>query len=242
MKKQIQLMVGLTFTLSLSGLFLQSVKAETATEQETSTQFELKGMILPSGSGGEEGPDGGTTVPVDLDSQFGFLFKPKKFDFGTIASLELGQPIKNQKVINGNGAVGIGDTRGTHAGWTLTAQATPLEATALNGNKVNLIGTITMDAAVKSVSYNPQSSPSYQLEAVKDEPQQPSLVGSTLSLLMGGAETAIMTADAGKGEGMWGAELSNISLSAQGSQTGSLVAGDYGGTIVWKLNATPSQN
>lgn len=67
-----------------------------------------------------------------------------------------------------------------------------------------------------------------------------SLIG--LFLLPVKAETVIMTADAGKGEDMWGAELSNISLSAQGGQTGSLVADNYEGTIVWKLSATPSQN
>ncbi|EMF0060681.1 WxL domain-containing protein [Enterococcus hirae] len=240
MKKKITVATLCLMGAGLCLAYAGKAHAASVSDQETDTQITLQGATLPPTPGGSgDGPGGGDTPPISPDTQFGFLFKPHSFDFGNVASFQLGQPLK-QKASAG-GSVGIGDTRDQAPGWALSVKASPLTMTK-DGVTTTLTGTISMTPTVKYVTYNENGDSKYTLG---DVPEAQSKVAptapSSVALTTGGASQPVMNAKAGQGSNMWAAELSNVSLSATGNQTGNLSAGTYSGTLTWSLSDTPQQ-
>lgn len=232
-----------TLCLMGAGLGLTHVGkayASNALEQNTPTQLVLQGTTLPTTPGGSgDGPGGGDTTPVAPDTQFGFLFKPHSFDFGTVTNFQLGQPL-NQTA--SGGSVGIGDTRDQAPGWALSVKAGPLTMTK-GDVTTSLSGTISMTPTVKYVTYNENGVSKYTLGDVPEAQSKvaPTVASSSVALKTGGASQPVMNAKVGQGSGMWAAELSNVLLSATGNQTGNLSAGTYSGSLTWSLSDTPQQ-
>ena len=197
------------------------------TLQTTPVQLTVGGTTLPSGT--PKSPSGTTDNPLPSNTQFGLLFVPSTFDFGsTPENFMLGNTLTMP--ISGDHYVGVGDTRDTKPGWQLTAQASALK----NGDNT-LTGTISMKVGVKSVSFDGGS---YSISGdPTSDAQAPQISQSNVQLTAGGDATAVLNAKAGTGQGMWAADLSAIQLSA--TQTSQLTKGSYTGTITWNLGNAP---
>ncbi|EMF0060676.1 WxL domain-containing protein [Enterococcus hirae] len=180
-------------------------------------------------------PEGTTYNPEATGKTCGILFKPTQFNFGTIKNFTKGSPLK--ETMAQTTSIGIGDTRQGQLGWSLTAQASVLTRQSKAGEALNLAGKLSMTSTIKSVTYDPSTSPQYQLGASSDSsgPTGP----SEIDLVLGGAAQTVMNAPQGHGYGLWGSELSQITLSAEGSQTGQLLPGAYQGQVKWNLELTP---
>ncbi|EMF0060679.1 WxL domain-containing protein [Enterococcus hirae] len=209
-----------------------------STNTETDVQLHISQITLPSVSSEGTGPDGSSTVPISEGTSFGILFKPTQFNFGTIKDFTKGSPLKETTAQTTS--IGIGDTRQGQLGWRLTAQASVLTRQSKAGEALDLAGKLSMTSTIKSVTYNPANSPQYQLGASSSDSSAP-IGPSQIDLVLGGAAQTVMNAPQGHGYGLWGSELSQISLSAEGSQTGQLLPGAYQGQVIWNLSSTPSE-
>lgn len=239
--KRFYLKIGVSTAILLSaGLFgnTTAFAAEeiTATTGNTPVNFEINSMNLPSNPTGT--PTGGPTVPAGTNpgtipegSQFGLLFIPENFDFGKVDGFKQGMPITPN--LKSNQTIGVGDTRKDSPGWQLTAKATMLE----NSKDNNILeGNISMDTAVKHVSFNGKN---YLIDSIiptYTQEQTPTTTGN-VNLKLGGDATSIMDAAKGKGTGLWATDMSNVKLNPI---TNNLTQGQYSGKITWNLLNAPT--
>ena len=231
------LKLSTAFLLGTSGLGLGTdvlATEVTSTTATTPAQLTIETPDLPVNPGDQPIPDipGGHTTPIPEGTQFGLLFVPTSFNFGSSGKdFSLGGTITKQ--LTQDQYVGVGDTRQDAPGWTLTAQAS-----TLSHDTTSLPGTISMNTAVKHVSYTQDN---YQLDATIPEQltsQAPQTSGKT-SLTLGGGSQEIMSAKSGTGTGMWAVDLSTVTLAVT-APGNSQAVGDYAGTITWDLGNAPT--
>jgi len=193
---------------------------------------------LPDGNGDSNTVDPDPTRP---NSNFDLLFVPREYDFGKLTiSDDLTKPIfnKTDEGLNGHAEnVGVGDVRGTKAGWHVTAKSTGMK---LGDESVE--GSIATSAInLYPLVYNTATKTyDYQDANLADPATKPEIVNkTTFSITLGGDATLLANATAGKGQGLWQFTMFNTSLNIT-TPANNIKAGAYTGNITWNLVAGPS--
>lgn len=228
MKKK--LLASLLVGSAVVGASLAPLSAQATTTGKTPVTVGFEGGTLPE----QDNNDGSTTAPEPgtPNTDFDILAIPKAISVG---SLKIGEDLSN---IGGLGikSLAIGDLRGTKEGWHLTGEIKQMK----NGTD-SLDGSMDFSLKISPASFfePPTSSGGYYI-AVSMSGVDPTTVpdANGTSMKFGGGATPLITADVGKGQGMWLTTFQpklNITTPTQ-----QLKKGNYTGNITWNLVAGPS--
>ncbi|MDV7777435.1 WxL domain-containing protein [Enterococcus faecalis] len=216
MKKKI--MASLLVGSAVVGASLTPLSAQATTTGNTPVQAEF----------------GGGTIE-GLETGFDLITIPNNFSFSTLkigddlSAVPWIQPTKR--------TLYIGDLRGTKEGWHVTGEIKEMknEVDILSG-EVNfglLPSYAKYDAAQKGyvavLNLNGMN--------IADDPTAPSFSGTSMKI--GGGASSIITAPAGKGQGIWTGAFEDVSLNVT-TPMQQLKKGAYTENITWNLVAGPS--
>ncbi|MGG5329594.1 WxL domain-containing protein [Enterococcus sp. AZ163] len=241
-----KLFTGVMSAVMLVGVVVSStIYADAATysgQSNGSVSFKAGDLVLP--------PTTGPTTPPASD--FGLLYIPGEFNFeetsvpsstvtaNTFINIDTnweGSPAANTGGTGGSNPatkhVGIGDVRGTNAGWKLEAKLTN-DLIDTGASKTLTGATIEMSQTLKEIT-NPATG---TLGTVVSTGLAPT-VAATVSI-GSGSTTSIMNAPATKGQGYWNGEFTNIRLKIPAAAMNTVAAGEqYEGTVDWTLTDAP---
>lgn len=234
MKKK--LLASLLVGSAVVGASLAPLSAQATTTGKTPVTVGFEGGTLPdqdNNNGPSIDPD-----PTKPNSDFDLLAIPRSFPFSNI---KIGEDVSS---INITAAplrqVAVGDLRGTKEGWHLTGELDQMK----NGTDI-LEGSLNFDFKGFYTEYQTAGPTPGAFVAtsilnginIADDPTAPNFIGT--SMKMGGGATTLITAEAGKGQGLWAGEFRTPTLNVT-TPTQQLKKGAYTGTITWNLVAGPS--
>ena len=216
---------------AILGASIAPAAAHTTTTGTTPANVEMTSGSLPGGNG--DGEDGSTQEPEPgTNTNFDLLYVPTEFKF---ASTEVSSDLSAIS-LDATGTqtkrYGVGDVRGTQAGWSVTAGVAEMK----NGT-ATLEGSITF-AQTGAVAKYDETAKTYSRDvaAFAADPGSPEFAGTTIPV--GGAAVSIATAAVGKGQGTWDSELSNVKLNIT-TPSSQITNGAYTGNVTWTLVAAP---
>lgn len=216
---------------AILGASIAPAAAHATTTGTTPANVEMTSGLLPGGTG--DGDDGSTQEPgPGTNTNFDLLYVPTEFKF---ASTEVSSDLSAIS-LDATGTqtkrYGVGDVRGTQAGWSVTAGVAEMK----NGT-ATLEGSITF-AQTGAVAKYDETAKTYSRDvaAFAADPGSPEFAGTTIPV--GGAAVSIATAAVGKGQGTWDSELSNVKLNIT-TPSSQITNGAYTGNVTWTLVAAP---
>ncbi|WP_417650336.1 WxL domain-containing protein [Enterococcus faecalis] len=216
---------------AILGASIAPAAAHATTTGTTPANVEMTSGSLPGGTG--DGDDGSTQEPgPGTNTNFDLLYVPTEFKF---ASTEVSSDLSAIS-LDATGTqtkrYGVGDVRGTQAGWSVTAGVAEMK----NGT-ATLEGSITF-AQTGAVAKYDETTTKYSRDvgAFAADPGSPEFAGTTIPV--GGATVSIATAAVGKGQGTWDSELSNVKLNIT-TPSSQITNGAYTGNVTWTLVVAP---
>ncbi|WP_417629935.1 WxL domain-containing protein [Enterococcus faecalis] len=216
---------------AILGASIAPAAAHATTTGTTPANVEMTSGSLPGGTG--DGDDGSTQEPgPGTNTNFDLLYVPTEFKF---ASTEVSSDLSAIS-LDATGTqtkrYGVGDVRGTQAGWSVTAGVAEMK----NGT-ATLEGSITF-AQTGAVAKYDETTTKYSRDVVAfaADPGSPEFAGTTIPV--GGATVSIATAAVGKGQGTWDSELSNVKLNIT-TPSSQITNGAYTGNVTWTLVVAP---
>ncbi|WP_417632034.1 WxL domain-containing protein [Enterococcus faecalis] len=216
---------------AILGASIAPAAAHATTTGTTPANVEMTSGSLPGGTG--DGDDGSTQEPgPGTNTNFDLLYVPTEFKF---ASTEVSSDLSAIS-LDATGTqtkrYGVGDVRGTQAGWSVTAGVAEMK----NGT-ATLEGSITF-AQTGAVAKYDETTTKYSRDVVAfaADPGSPEFAGTTIPV--GGATVSIATATVGKGQGTWDSELSNVKLNIT-TPSSQITNGAYTGNVTWTLVVAP---
>ena len=216
---------------AILGASIAPAAAHATTTGTTPANVEMTSGSLPGGTG--DGDDGSTQEPgPGTNTNFDLLYVPTEFKF---ASTEVSSDLSAIS-LDATGTqtkrYGVGDIRGTQAGWSVTAGVAEMK----NGT-ATLEGSITFAQTGAVAKYDETTTKySRDVAAFAADPGSPEFAGTTIPV--GGAAVSIATAAVGKGQGTWDSELSNVKLNIT-TPSSQIINGAYTGNVTWTLVAAP---
>lgn len=216
---------------AILGASIAPAAAHATTTGTTPANVEMTSGSLPGGNG--DGEDGSTQEPEPgTNTNFDLLYVPTEFKF---ASTEVSSDLSAIS-LDATGTqtkrYGVGDVRGTQAGWSVTAGVAEMK----NGT-ATLEGSITFAQTGAVAKYDETTTKySRDVAAFAADPGSPEFAGTTIPV--GGAAVSIATAAVGKGQGTWDSELSNVKLNIT-TPSSQITNGAYTGNVTWTLVAAP---
>ena len=215
---------------AILGASIAPAAAHATTTGTTPANVEMTSGSLPGGTG--DGDDGSTQEPgPGTNTNFDLLYVPTEFKF---ASTEVSSDLSAIS-LDATGTqtkrYGVGDVRGTQAGWSVTAGVAEMK----NGT-ATLEGSITFAQTGAVAKYDETTKYSRDVAAFAADPGSPEFAGTTIPV--GGAAVSIATAAVGKGQGTWDSELSNVKLNIT-TPSSQITNGAYTGNVTWTLVAAP---
>ncbi|RBR47152.1 WxL domain-containing protein [Enterococcus faecalis] len=217
---------------AILGASIAPAAAHATTTGTTPASVSVTDGSLPDGKGDDN--DGSTTDPdpENPNTNFDLLYVPTEFKF---AATEVGSDfsaISLDAAGSQTKRYGVGDVRGTQAGWSVTAGAAEMK----NGT-ATLEGSITFAQTGAVAKYDTTAKTySRDVAAFATDPGSPEFAGT--SIPVGGAAVSIATAAVGKGQGTWDSELSNVKLNVT-TPSSKIKTGAYTGNVTWTLVAAP---
>lgn len=216
---------------AILGASIAPAAAHATTTGTTPANVEMTSGSLPGGTG--DGDDGSTQEPEPgSNTNFDLLYVPTEFKF---ASTEVSSDLSAIS-LDATGTqtkrYGVGDVRGTQAGWSVTAGVAEMK----NGT-ATLEGSITFAQTGAVAKYDETTTKySRDVAAFAADPGSPEFAGTTIPV--GGAAVSIATAAVGKGQGTWDSELSNVKLNIT-TPSSQIINGAYTGNVTWTLVVAP---
>lgn len=223
---------------AIVGGTLSPTLTEAAQQGTSPATVEFTAGTLPDGNGGDDTKDpdeDGSNTTFDL------LYVPEEFHFAS-TSIQATNIATTGISIDPNRAskeglnltekrYGVGDVRGTKAGWHVNATISDME----NGTD-KLAGSIDFN---QTGGYAKHDGTIYNRDVTgfSTDADAPTF-NNQVSVPIGGEATTIASAAVNKGQGTWDSELSNIKLKVS-TPSSSLKAGSYAGTITWDLVTGP---
>ena len=216
---------------AILGASIAPAAAHATTTGTTPANVEMTSGSLPGGTG--DGDDGSTQEPEPgSNTNFDLLYVPTEFKFAATEVNSDLSAISLDATGTQTKRYGVGDVRGTQAGWTVTAGITEMK----NGAAA-LEGSITFAQTGAVAKYNETAKTySRDVAAFAADPGSPEFAGTTIPV--GGAAVSIATAAVGKGQGTWDSELSNVKLNIT-TPSSQITTGAYTGNVTWTLVAAP---
>lgn len=216
---------------AILGVSIAPAAAHATTTGTTPANVEMTSGSLPGGTG--DGDDGSTQEPgPGTNTNFDLLYVPTEFKF---ASTEVSSDLSAIS-LDATGTqtkrYGVGDVRGTQAGWSVTAGVAEMK-----NDTATLEGSITFAQTGAVAKYDETTTKySRDVAAFAADPGSPEFAGTTIPV--GGAAVSIATAAVGKGQGTWDSELSNVKLNIT-TPSSQIINGAYTGNVTWTLVAAP---
>lgn len=216
---------------AILGASIAPAAAHATTTGTTPANVEMTSGSLPGGNG--DGEDGSTQEPgPGTNTNFDLLYVPTEFKF---ASTEVSSDLSAIS-LDATGTqtkrYGVGDVRGTQAGWSVTAGVAEMK----NGT-ATLEGSITFAQTGAVAKYDETTTKySRDVAAFTADPGSPEFAGTTIPV--SGEAVSIATAAVGKGQGTWDSELSNVKLNIT-TPSSQIINGAYTGNVTWTLVAAP---
>lgn len=231
MKKK--LIASLLVGSAVIGASLAPLSAQATTTGNTPVTAAFEGGTLPDqegNTGGSVDPDPGTS-----NTNFDLLTIPNSFDFPLT---KIGEDLSALKESSSVGkSVMVGDVRGTKEGWHVTGEITEMSngADKLDGQFDFRVVPFYARFDAETGTYKGFSS----LNGINiaDNPVAPTFSGTSIKI--GGWATTLASATVGKGQGMWGGRIDDLTLSVT-TPTQQLKKGVYTGNVTWNLVAGPS--
>ncbi|EOA7248611.1 WxL domain-containing protein [Enterococcus faecalis] len=228
MKKKI--LASLLVGSAVVGASLAPLSAQAVTTGNTPVTVGFEGGTLPN----DENPSGTSKAPDPdaVNTDFDLIVIPVGFNFNNI---KLSGPLTNIPASNSTQVYGVGDLRGTKAGWHVTAEIKEMK----NGTDL-LQGKLNFNQVMTYAKYNDPRYPGNDYsfyDSADGDPAAPSGIASNLSI--GGGATLMAQAEAGKGQGIWGFNMRESTLDVT-SSVSNIRIGNYTGNITWNLVAGPS--
>ena len=217
---------------AILGASIAPAAAHATTTGTTPANVEMTSGSLPDGPG--DGEDGSTQEPdpTNPNTNFDLLYVPTEFKFAATEVNSDLSAISLDATGTQTKRYGVGDVRGTQAGWTVTAGITEMK----NGAAA-LEGSITFAQTGAVAKYNETAKTySRDVAAFAADPGSPEFAGTTIPV--GGAAVPIATAAVGKGQGTWDSELSNVKLNIT-THSSQITTGAYTGNVTWTLVVAP---
>ena len=214
---------------AILGASIAPAAAHATTTGTTPANVEMISGSLPDGPGDGDTQD---PDPINPNTNFDLLYVPTEFKFAaTEVSSDL-SAISLDATGSQTKRYGVGDVRGTQAGWTVTAGIAEMK----NGT-ATLEGSITF-AQTGAVAKYDETSQTYSRDvaAFATDPGIPEFVGTTIPV--GGEAVTIASAAVGQGQGTWDSELSNVKLNIT-TPSSQITNGAYTGNVTWTLVAAP---
>lgn len=233
MKKKI--MASLLIGSAVVGASLAPLSAQAVTTGNTPVQVEFDGGVLP-----DQGDNTGENVdpdPTKPNTNFDLLAIPRTFDFSPV---KIGEDLTSIKLLPlefRSRAVMVGDLRGTKEGWHLTAKSNEM---SLGSEKLS--GNITigeLDTRVVRFSTTRNIYETYSVVDANDPTVPQLLTPEKLVLDLGGDAKVLANASLGRGQGLWGFSMRDITMNIT-TPYQQIKAGNYTGNITWNLVAGPS--
>lgn len=190
---------------AILGASIAPAAAHAKTTGTTPANVEMTSGSLPDGPGDGDG-DTKDPDPENPNTNFDLLYVPTEFKFAaTEVSSDL-SAISLDATGSQTKRYGVGDVRGTQAGWTVTAGIAEMK----NGT-ATLEGSITF-AQTGAVAKYDETSQTYSRDvaAFATDPGIPEFAGTTIPV--GGEAVTIASAAVGQGQGTWDSELSNVKI------------------------------
>ncbi|MFU0786292.1 MAG: WxL domain-containing protein [Enterococcus gilvus] len=236
-----KILVGILSTTLVGGILISGAAAQAATYGGTSdanAKFKAGDIITPPVTPPVVPP---VTPPA---SDFGLLYTPTEFNFketqvrstpGTYSieidpTWEIAEPGANPLKKH----VGMGDVRGTQAGWKLEAE--------LNAWSTGAVGNITgseiqIDTTELQEIIDPSLDAPTGIGAIVSTAQAPDITPTSITLAPGTA-AVVMSASNTKGQGYWDTGMEDITLEVPA--TANPIAGEtYTSTVDWTLTDAP---
>ena len=232
MKKK--LLASLLVSSAVVGASLAPLSAQAVTTGNTPVQVEFGGGLLPdqdNNSGGSTAPEPGTP-----NTDFDILAIPKDINF---APSKIGEDLSAIKTSLVRKLVHVGDVRGTKEGWHLTAEIPQMidGTDKLDGELNFTLSAYYSVFRLEEAGGRYVTSASQDGTNIQDDLSAPDFIGTNIKL--GSGAVTLVNAPTGKGQGMWAADLENLTLNVT-TPMQQLKKGAYTGNITWNLVAGPS--
>ncbi|EGO8853063.1 WxL domain-containing protein [Enterococcus faecalis] len=233
MKKKI--MASLLVGSAVVGASLAPLSAQAVTTGNTPVTVGVEGGVLP-----DQDID---TIEVDPDpnapnTDFDLIAIPKSLNFSPV---KIGEDLSDIQLLSSERGkrVLVGDLRGTKEGWHVTG-----EISGMTNGTEQLEGTIRLAPRTVYARYTISAGMGYYLTEssqngidIANDPVAPT--SNETNLKLGGGASTLMSAAVGKGQGTWGGQIRDASLSVT-TPYQQLKKGAYTGNITWNLVAGPS--